>query len=215
MVSLYSARDQAQGIVLTPRTCGSLSSWCGRPGSLGQVGRPSLPDAVGIKDPRCPSKPAPHRKKSQARPGRDDCSQCSPTPVFLYLPSHPSFLRLLSATFYITIATGSPYCGASRWPQSRHGVSLRAPHLLKGVLSRPHSTEDLVINELGAHRVLSGVMPRGEELLPEVDAPGGLALALSPLSGQLLTLGHSIHQMVRAAAQGPELRPEWGRGRRD
>lgn len=69
-----------------------------------------------------------------------------------------------------------------------------------------------MVNELSAHGVLSGVMPRGEELLPEVDAPGGLALALSPLSGQLLTLGHSIHHMVTAAAQGPELRPEMGAG---
>lgn len=69
-----------------------------------------------------------------------------------------------------------------------------------------------MVDELSAHRVLLGVMPRGEELLPEVDAPGGLALALSPLAGQLLTLGHSIHQVVRAAAQGPELRPELGAG---
>lgn len=69
-----------------------------------------------------------------------------------------------------------------------------------------------MVNELSAHGVLSGVVPRGEELLPEVDAPGGLALALSPLSGQLLTLGHSIHHMVTAAAQGPELRPEMGAG---
>lgn len=69
-----------------------------------------------------------------------------------------------------------------------------------------------MINELGAHRVLLGVVPRGEELLSEVDAPGRLALALSSLSGQLLTLGHSIHHMVTAAAQGPELRPELGAG---
>lgn len=86
------------------------------------------------------------------------------------------------------------------------GSILRAPHLVKDIFARPHSMEDLVVNELSAHRVLPGVMPRGEELLPEVDAPGGLALALSPLLGQLLTLGHSIHHMV-TAAQGPKLRP--------
>lgn len=135
------------------------------------------------------------------------------TPAPLYLPFHPSFLRLLSATFSITsVATEPLYFEASRWPQSRNEVTRRAPHLLKVILARPYSTEDLVVNELSAHRVLSGVMPRGEELLSEVDAPGGLALALSPLSGQLLTLGHSIHHMVTAAAQGPELRPELGTG---
>lgn len=90
------------------------------------------------------------------------------------------------------------------------GPHFRAPHLLKIILARPHSMEDLGVNEFSAHRVLPGVMPGGEELLPEVDAPGGLALALSPLSGQLFTLGHSIHHMVTAIAQGPELRPESG-----
>lgn len=134
-----------------------------------------------------------------------------PTPAALCLPFHPSFLRLPSATLFITsIATGCLCCEASRHPQSRDGAPLRAPHLLKVILARPHSPEDLVVNELSAHGVLSGVMPRGEELLPEVDAPGGLALALSPLPGQLLTLGHSIHHMVTAVTQGPELRPELG-----
>lgn len=90
------------------------------------------------------------------------------------------------------------------------GLLLRAPHLLKIILARPHSTEDLAVNEFGAHRILPGVMPGSEELLPEVDAPGGLALALSPLLGQLFTLGHSIHHMVTVTAQGPELRPELG-----
>lgn len=69
-----------------------------------------------------------------------------------------------------------------------------------------------MVNELGAHGVLSGVVPGGEELLPEVDAPGRLARALSPLSGQLLTLGHGVHHVVTAAAQGPELKPELGAG---
>ena len=68
--------------------------------------------------------------------------------------------------------------------------------------------EDLAVNEMGADRVLLGVMPRGEELLPEVDAPGRLALTLAPLPGQLLTLGQGIHHVVTPAAQGPELRPE-------
>lgn len=92
----------------------------------------------------------------------------------------------------------------------RIGLILRAAHLLKVILSRPYSVEDLVVNELRAHRVLSGIMPGGEEFLPEVYAPGRLALALAPLSGQLLALGHSVHHMVRATAQGPELRPELG-----
>lgn len=68
-----------------------------------------------------------------------------------------------------------------------------------------------MVNEAGADWVLPGVMPRGEELLPEVEAPGCLALALAPLPGQLLTLGHGVHHVVAPAAQGPELRPESGR----
>jgi hypothetical protein len=61
---------------LIPRIHCSMSSWCGRSGSLGQVGGPFLPDAVGAKDPRCPSKPATQRRKKAARPGRDVCAQC-------------------------------------------------------------------------------------------------------------------------------------------
>lgn len=37
-----------------------------------------MPDAVGAKDPRCPRKPATHRRKNQARPGRDGCTLCGP-----------------------------------------------------------------------------------------------------------------------------------------
>lgn len=81
-------------------------------------------------------------------------------------------------------------------------------HLLETVFARQDSKEDLAVNELGADRVLPGVMPGREELLPEVDAPGCLPLLLTPLPGQLLTLGDGVHHVVTPTAQGPELRPE-------
>lgn len=68
--------------------------------------------------------------------------------------------------------------------------------------------EDLAVDELGADGILPGVMPRAEELLPEVEAPGRLALALAPLSCQLLALANGIHHVVAPTAQGPELRPD-------
>lgn len=84
------------------------------------------------------------------------------------------------------------------------------PHLLEVVLAGPDSMEDLAVNELGADGILTWVMPGGEELLPEVEAPGRLALTLTPLLGQLLTLAYGIHHMLAPTAQGPELRPEQG-----
>lgn len=85
-----------------------------------------------------------------------------------------------------------------------------SPHLLKAILARPDPVQHLAVDELGTDGVLLGVMPGREELLPEVDAPGCLALILAPRPGQLLTLGDCIHHMVAPAAQGPELRPESG-----
>lgn len=66
------------------------------------------------------------------------------------------------------------------------------PHLLKAVLSQPDSMDDLTIYELSTDRILLGVMPGSEELLPEVDAPGRLALTFTLGPGQLFTLGNGI-----------------------
>lgn len=62
-------------------------------------------------------------------------------------------------------------------------MAMVSPYLLKAVLTGPDSMEDLAVNELSADRVFLGVMPGGKELLPEVEAPGRLALTLTPLPG--------------------------------
>lgn len=89
-------------------------------------------------------------------------------------------------------------------------MAMVPPYLLEAVLAGPDSVEDLAVNELSADRVLPGVVPGGKELLPEVEAPGRLALTLTPLPGQLLALANGVHHMVTSTAQGPELRPEQG-----
>lgn len=81
-----------------------------------------------------------------------------------------------------------------------------APHPLKAVLARPDPVEDLAVDELRTDGILAGVVPGAEELLPEVEAPGRLALALAPLPCQLLTLANGIHHVVAPTAQRPELR---------
>lgn len=60
--------------------------------------------------------------------------------------------------------------------------------------------EDLAVDELGADGILLGVVPGAEELLPEVEAPGRLALTLAPLPRQLLALANGIHHMVAPTA---------------
>jgi len=54
-------------------------------------------------------------------------------------------------------------------------------HLLTTVLSKPDATNDLVVNEISADRVLPGVVPGGEDFLPEVEPPRRIALVCAPL----------------------------------
>ena len=54
-------------------------------------------------------------------------------------------------------------------------------HLLTTVLSKPEATNDLVVNEISADRILLGVVPGGEDFLPEVEPPGRIAFMCAPL----------------------------------
>lgn len=54
-------------------------------------------------------------------------------------------------------------------------------HLLTTVLSKADAANDLVVNEIGANRILLGVVPGGEDFLPEVESPGRIAFVYAPL----------------------------------
>lgn len=78
-------------------------------------------------------------------------------------------------------------------------------HLLTAVLSESDATDDLVVNEISADRILPGVVPGGEDFLPEVEAPGCMAFMCAPLLHQLLALRDGIQDVVSAPAQRPDL----------
>lgn len=78
-------------------------------------------------------------------------------------------------------------------------------HLLTAVLSESNATDDLVVDEVGADRILPGAVPGGEDLLAEVEAPGRVALVRAALLHQLLALGDGVQNMVSAPAQRPHL----------
>lgn len=65
-------------------------------------------------------------------------------------------------------------------------------HLLTAVLSKPDAANDLVVNEIGADRILVGVVPGSEDFLAEVEPPGCIAFVYAPLFHQLLTLRDGI-----------------------
>lgn len=74
-------------------------------------------------------------------------------------------------------------------------------YLVTPVLPKLHPSHDLLIDEIGGHVVLTGVVPGGEDLLPEEEPPRCVALLCSLLLGILLTLGHSIHHVVIATPE--------------
>lgn len=74
-------------------------------------------------------------------------------------------------------------------------------HLVTSVLPKIHPSHDLLVDEIGGHVVLTGVVPGSEDLLPEEEPPRRVALLRSLLLGILLTLGHSIHHVVIATPQ--------------
>lgn len=74
-------------------------------------------------------------------------------------------------------------------------------HPLAAVLSEFHPPDDLLVNEVCGHVVLSRVVPGVEDLLPEEQPPGGVPLLGALLLRILLTLGDGVHHVVAAAAQ--------------
>lgn len=72
---------------------------------------------------------------------------------------------------------------------------------LAAVLSKLHTSYDLLVDEVGGYLVISRVMPGGEYLLPEEQPPGGVSLLGTLLLSVLLTLRDSVHHVVAAAAQ--------------
>lgn len=78
-------------------------------------------------------------------------------------------------------------------------------HLVTPILPKLHPSDDLLVNEIGGHVVLTRIVPRGEDLLPEEEPPRRVALLCSLLFGILLTLRHSIHHMVIATPQRRDL----------
>lgn len=78
-------------------------------------------------------------------------------------------------------------------------------YLVTPVLPKLDSSYDLLVNEIGGHIVLTRVVPRSEDLLPEEKPPRRVALLRSLLFGVLLALRHSVHHMVIAAPQRGDL----------
>ena len=79
-------------------------------------------------------------------------------------------------------------------------------HLLTPILSKLDSPDHLLVDEIGADRVLRGVMPWGEYLLAEEEAPGGIALLGAHFLGVLLTLGNGIHDVVSLTSETGDLK---------
>ena len=66
---------------------------------------------------------------------------------------------------------------------------------------------------MGAHGVLAGVVPGGEDLLAEEESPWSVPLLGPHLLGVLLALRNGVHHVVIATAQGGHLGRERERGR--
>lgn len=59
----------------------------------------------------------------------------------------------------------------------------------------------LLIDEVGADWIVSGVVPWSEDLLAEEESPGSVPLLCSHLLGILLALGDGVHDMIVPTAQ--------------
>lgn len=91
-------------------------------------------------------------------------------------------------------------------------VAVEDTCLVTPVLPKLHPSDNLLVNQIGGHVVLTWIVPRSEDLLPEEEPPWRIALLCSLLLGILLTLGHSIHHMVIATPQGRNLSNVEGKG---
>lgn len=83
-----------------------------------------------------------------------------------------------------------------------------AAHLFARVLPQLQALYDLFVDELRADLVLRAVVPRGEDLLAEEEAPGGVLLLLASRLHLLLALGDGVHQVLPTAAQSPHLQQD-------
>lgn len=79
------------------------------------------------------------------------------------------------------------------------------PHLLRGVLFWLDPFDDLLVDELGADRVCSAVVPRCEQFFTERESPGAFALLPALPPHFLLALRHAVHHVTPTAAQRPHL----------
>lgn len=81
-------------------------------------------------------------------------------------------------------------------------------HLFTLVLPQLQALDDLSVDELRADLVLHAVVPGGEDLLAEQEAPGCVLLLLASRLHLLLALGDGVHQVLATAAQSPHLEQE-------
>lgn len=81
-------------------------------------------------------------------------------------------------------------------------------YLLTSVLPKLDSSHHLLVDEVGGHVVLRGVVPGCEDLFSKEEPPWSVALLCTLLLGVLLTLRNGIHDMVTATAQGGHLRAD-------
>lgn len=78
----------------------------------------------------------------------------------------------------------------------------RSPtHPVAAVLSKLDSANDLLVDKVGGHLVVGGLVPRREDLFSEEEPPGRVPLLGSLFLGVLLALRHGVHHVVAAAAQ--------------
>lgn len=72
---------------------------------------------------------------------------------------------------------------------------------IASILPELHPSYDLLVDEVCSYGVPSRVVPGCEDLLPEEQPPGGVTLLSALLFSILLTLRHSVHHVITAAAQ--------------
>lgn len=77
----------------------------------------------------------------------------------------------------------------------------RPAHPVTAVFSKLDAPDDLLVDEVGGHLVVRGLVPRREDLLTEEEPPGGVPLLGSLFLSVLLALRHGVHHMIAAAAQ--------------
>ena len=70
----------------------------------------------------------------------------------------------------------------------KNSGSSKHPYLVTAILAELDSPDNLLVDKVGAHRVLCRVVPGGANLLAEEQPPGGISLLCPYLLGVLLTL---------------------------